>query len=112
MKLLERLFWWVHPLDSQVDGHRRSKLNHTNTRIAWELWETHDRGADIAFYEVKVFEHKDTGETVYSEPNNRSVWGLKTEFRKDVPDSTEDTVRYKDDMMVLPQEAKHVSKYR
>lgn len=92
---------------SYVDGHPVSKLDHVRNDIAWDWDEVHERGADVRFYTVKVYEHKDTGEEVYK----RRIAPRNVEFRTDPPTSADDTVRYKDAWMVLPQETDHVSHY-
>lgn len=106
--MIGRILTRLNPFSEQ-SRIPRSKLDLKRIRFAWDWQEQHENGADISFTKVEKYEHKDTGETYYYIPFFSYVG---SEFQTDPPESKDERVRLKTPMMVLPQDTKHISKYR
>lgn len=86
-----------------------SEYEPVKDHFAYKTIEEHDRGADLRFYRIREYEHKDTGESVFWK---KGRWGREFYEWSEIRNDTKgEFVQYSHEMLMLARTARPLDWY-
>lgn len=109
--MLDRILSWVWrqivPKRQWLDSS--PQYEPVEDHFAYKIVKEYDRGADLRFYKIREYEHKDTGESVFWK---RGKWTREFyEWSEIRNDRNGEFVHYSHEMLMLARTARPVEEY-